>query len=67
MAYVAGLFHQIKFLKIEAFSLTYRLTIPNIYYQELKYDVVTGYHVLDALPKDFDVGKYEFVFKVPFY
>ncbi|XP_057532279.1 dolichyl-diphosphooligosaccharide--protein glycosyltransferase subunit 2 [Amaranthus tricolor] len=37
---------------------------PIIENQELKYDVVTGYHVLDALPKDFDVGKYEFVFKI---
>ncbi|TYK30867.1 dolichyl-diphosphooligosaccharide--protein glycosyltransferase subunit 2 [Cucumis melo var. makuwa] len=32
--------------------------------QELKFDPVTGLHILDAFPKTFDVGNYVFVFEV---
>lgn len=37
---------------------------PIIENQDLKYDVDGEFHVLDALPKDIDVGKYEFIFKI---
>lgn len=37
---------------------------PIIENQDLKYDVDGGFHVMDALPKDADIGKYEFVFKI---
>ncbi|XP_021756423.1 dolichyl-diphosphooligosaccharide--protein glycosyltransferase subunit 2-like [Chenopodium quinoa] len=37
---------------------------PVIENQDLKYAADGGFHVLDSLPKDIDVGKYEFVFKI---
>ncbi|KNA05743.1 hypothetical protein SOVF_187510 [Spinacia oleracea] len=37
---------------------------PVIENQDLEYDTVGGFHVLNSLPENIDVGKYEFVFKV---
>uniref|UniRef100_A0A803M4L6 Dolichyl-diphosphooligosaccharide--protein glycosyltransferase subunit 2 n=1 Tax=Chenopodium quinoa TaxID=63459 RepID=A0A803M4L6_CHEQI len=37
---------------------------PVIENQDLKYAADGGFHVLDSLPKDIDVGNYEFVFKI---
>lgn len=37
---------------------------PIIESQDLKFSAHDGFHLLDALPKDADIGIYEFVFKV---